>query len=67
MTTNASFDKKTMTLSTFAKGRGLGDCGTAEDWVWDGQNFRLTLLRIMPHCKGIGVDDWPVLYRAERR
>jgi len=66
-TTNASFDKETMTLSTFAKGRGLGDCGTAEDWVWDGQNFRLTLLRIMPHCKGIGDDDWPVLYRAERR
>jgi hypothetical protein len=65
--TNAGFDGNTMTLSTFSKGRGLADCGTAEDWVWDGQTFRLTLLRKMPHCKGIVDDDWPVLYRAERK
>jgi len=65
--TNAGFDRSTMTLSAFSKGRGIGHCGAAEDLVWDGQNFRLTLLRIMPHCKGIGDDDWPVLYRAERK
>lgn len=65
--TNAGFDSNTMTLSTFSKGRGLADCGTAENWVWEGQTFRLTLLRIMPHCKGIVDDDWPVLYRAERK
>jgi hypothetical protein len=65
--TNAGFDQGAMTLSTFNKGRGLGDCGVAEDWVWDGHAFRLVLLRAMAHCKGIGQDDWPVLYRAERR
>lgn len=64
---NPAFDSRTMTLSTFSKGRGIGDCGTAEDWVWDGATFRLVLLRMMPHCKGIPPDDWPVLYRAERR
>jgi hypothetical protein len=64
---NASFDQSTMTLSTFAKGRGLGDCGVAEQWVFDGRTFQLALLRRMPHCKGITEDDWPVHYRAERR
>jgi len=65
--TNARFDSRTMTLSTSSKGRGFGDCGTAEDWVWDGQTFQLTLLRMMPRCKGVVDDDWPVLYRAERK
>jgi hypothetical protein len=64
---NASFDPQTMRLSTFNKGRGLGDCGSAEDWVFDGQTFQLVLLRSMPHCKGITDGDWPVHYRAERR
>ena len=65
--TNPSFDPRTMTLSTFAKGRGIGDCGSAEDWAWDGKSFRLLRLRMMPHCKGVPLDDWPVLYRADRR
>ena len=56
-----------MALSTFGKGRGLGDCGTGEEWVWDGKAFRLALLKTMPHCKGIPIDDWPTLYRAERK
>jgi hypothetical protein len=64
---NAGFDPKTMTLSTFNKGRGLGDCGSAEDWVFDGQTFQLALLQSMPHCKSITAGDWPVHYRAERR
>ena len=67
ITTNPVFDPKTMTLSTFSKGRGIGDCGSREEWVWDGKAFRLALLKIMPHCKGIPLDDWPVLYRAERK
>ena len=65
--TNPSFDPRTMTLSTFAKGRGISDCGSAEDWAWDGKAFRLLRLRMMPHCKGVPLDDWPVLYRADRR
>lgn len=32
------------TLSAYgsAKGRGIGDCYTARDWVWDGTRFALT-------------------------
>jgi Protein of unknown function (DUF1176) len=65
--TNPVFDAKTMTLSTFSKGRGIGDCGAREEWIWDGKAFKLALLKIMPHCKGIPLDDWPALYRAGRK
>ena len=65
--TNPVFDPKAMTIRTFSKGRGIGDCGASEEWIWDGKAFRLALLKIMPHCKGIPLDDWPVLYRAERK
>jgi hypothetical protein len=64
---NAGFDEATQTLSTFNKGRGLGDCGSSSDWVWDGQAFRMVLSKAMPECHGIGETDWPVLYRAERK
>jgi hypothetical protein len=66
-TVNPSFDEKTMLLSSFNKGRGLGDCGSWEEWLWDGKAFRLAELKMMPHCKGIPLSDWPVLYRAERK
>lgn len=64
---NASFDQGTLTISTFNKGRGLGDCGQSEEWVFDGRAFQLVLLRSMPQCKGVESDDWPVHYRADRK
>src|SRR5215472_424146 len=64
---NAGFDVATQTLSTFNKARGLGDCGSTSEWLWDGQAFRLLLSKAMPECHGIGESDWPVLYRAERK
>jgi len=64
---NAGFDAETQTLSTFNKGRGLGDCGSTGEWVWDGEAFRMILSKAMPECRGIGESDWPVLYRAERK
>lgn len=62
--TNATFDPQTMTLTSFNKGRGIGDCGVEEQWVWDGKAFRLVLERAMPECRGVPLDDWPVTYRA---
>jgi hypothetical protein len=67
ITVNPMFDPKTMTLSSFSKGRGIGDCGTSEDWVFDGKTFRLALLKLMGQCRGIRTEDWPVLYRADRK
>jgi hypothetical protein len=65
--TNGSFDPKTQKLNLFNKGRGIGDCGTAEDWVFDGKTFRLAELKLMSECKGAISEDWPVVYRAEVR
>jgi hypothetical protein len=64
---NAGFDAEAQTLSTFNKGRGIGDCGSTSEWVWDGQAFRMILSKAMPACHGVGEADWPVLYRAERK
>ena len=59
---NARWNPAKGELSSFAKGRGLGDCGTAETYRWDGDLFRLTEARSMPVCRGAW--EWPVLYSA---
>lgn len=62
---NAVFDPAKMTLTSFNKGRGIGDCGSEEEWVFDGKTFRLGQLRFMSECNGVALDDWPVLYRTD--
>jgi Protein of unknown function (DUF1176) len=59
---NAGWDAATATLSSYNKGRGLGDCGTAEHYVWDGKRFRLIQQRVMGDCRG--VIDWIPVWRA---
>lgn len=39
-------------LSSWAKGRGLGDCGDAAQYGWDGTRFRLLRAAVMPECRG---------------
>lgn len=65
--TNASFDPKTMTISTFSKGRGIGDCGSESIWVFDGKAFRMTSFKMMPDCKGVPLWEWAQLYTAVRK
>lgn len=62
---NASWDPLTGELTSFAKGRGLGDCGTAETYVWDGRRFRLITQFAMGECRG--VLDWIPTWRAKVR
>jgi hypothetical protein len=64
---NAGFDETTQTLSTFNKGRGIGDCGSSSEWVWDGKAFQLILSKAMPECHGVREDEWPTVWRAERK
>lgn len=40
------------TLRSFAKGRGLGDCGVFQSFVWDGRRLRLSEQREMGECRG---------------
>jgi hypothetical protein len=50
--TEAEYDPKTRTLDSYAKGRGLGDCGTLASWVWDGKMFRLSSYQALTVCLG---------------
>lgn len=49
---NADWDEATRRLSTYAKGRGLGDCGTMQSFAWDGTRFRLVEQSEMGECRG---------------
>lgn len=59
---NGGYDAKTGLLSTYAKGRGIGDCGVAQDYAWDGTRFRLVEMRQLGECRG-GL-TWPTVWRA---
>ena len=39
-------------LTSYAKGRGIGDCGVRQDLVWDGTRLRLSEQREMGECRG---------------
>lgn len=39
-------------LSSYAKGRGIGDCGVSQSFVWDGARFRLVEQSEMTECRG---------------
>jgi hypothetical protein len=45
------FDKGV--LSSFAKGRGLADCGTSDQWLWTADGFKLKESSIGPMCRGM--------------
>ncbi|MDO9609105.1 MAG: DUF1176 domain-containing protein [Brevundimonas sp.] len=63
-TVNGAYDPKTRALSAFAKGRGIGDCGTLQTWAWTGDRFALTEERSMGECAGVPSDMWPVAWRT---
>lgn len=52
MLVNADWSAENATLQSYAKGRGLGDCGGSETYVWDGQRFRLSEASAMGECRG---------------
>ena len=53
-------------IAATAPKRGLGDCGDFRSYRWDGSRYRLVLARLMTACRGLGVEDWPVVYRDRR-
>ena len=62
---NASIDPESGQISTFWKGRGIADCGTAETFTWDGTRFVLTKLLEMNACGGLTPDFWPQRVKTE--
>ncbi len=63
MLVNPSWDGNNATLSLFAKGRGLGDCGTEQAWVWTGGRFMLSAMKTMPECRGSTL--WLSIFEAD--
>ncbi|MDP1616374.1 DUF1176 domain-containing protein [Phenylobacterium sp.] len=61
---NISFDAETQTLTNYEMGRGLGDCGAMNSWVWTGTEFVMTHQTLMPDCQGVTSEYWPVSYRS---
>ena len=62
--TNPSYDADTRTMTAFAKGRGIGDCGVDQSWIWTGEAFVLSRERVMSDCFGITSDLWPFTFRS---
>lgn len=59
----AEWDAASQTLNGYYKNRGIGDCGGSEQYVWDGQRFRLTAARDLDVCRG--AMDWLTVWRAD--
>ena len=47
---NGAFDDGLLT--SYAKGRGIGDCGVQQSYVWDGTRLRLAEQSAMGECRG---------------
>ena len=60
---NGGWDPTKAELSSYVKGRGIGDCGSAETFVWDGAMFRLVEMRAMGECRGSA--NWLRVWKAE--
>jgi hypothetical protein len=63
MLVNAAWDRERGLLTSFAKARGLGDCGTTADYAWDGRAFRLVEQAEMDECRGSR--DYITTWRAK--
>ncbi len=61
--TNASYDRKTRTVSMYGKGRGLGDCGESGSWQFDGKQFNIISWDYMGVCGGSL--NWLPLWRHQ--
>lgn len=63
---NIAYDPETRSLTNFDKARGLGDCGAITRWTWTGEDFVLAEQHLMPECKGVPPEHWPVRYRSRQ-
>ena len=62
VTMNLSWDSSTHLLTSYFKGRGIGDCGASTDWAWDGTRFQVVQEKAMGEC--LGAIAWIPYYRA---
>ncbi len=64
---DVEFDPERNVLTSFARGRGLGDCGSSATYVWRDYDFKLLEYRYWEACDGTRMPaDWPVIYQAQK-
>ncbi|HEY1026243.1 MAG TPA: DUF1176 domain-containing protein [Pseudomonas sp.] len=59
-----SYAPETGELGYLYKGRGIGDCGEAGAWRFDGERFQLASFSYMGRCAGGNPGEWPELWRV---
>jgi hypothetical protein len=60
---NAYFDPQNKTISSYYKGRGLGDCGNSGLWQWAEYSFKLVKFNAKAECDGmLEGDEFPQIY-----
>lgn len=47
-------------LNSYAKARGVGDCGISRSWAWTGSKFVLIEASEAPLCRGLGAGGFPL-------
>ncbi len=64
---NHQYDADTRTLTSFTRGRGLGDCGSRARYRWREYNFMLLEFRSWEECDGTRMPaDWPIIYPVQK-
>ena len=65
--TSADYDEKTKTLYTFAKGRGIGDCGQSSQSKVIADEYTVTVKTVeitsKGDCDGNFDAEWPVVFK----
>lgn len=63
---NPEFDRNTKTLTSFNKGRGIGDCGATGKWVWRDYRFIMLEYRVKYACDAQGEPGvFPLVFTLE--
>ncbi|WJN61073.1 DUF1176 domain-containing protein [Pseudomonas sp. SO81] len=58
------YDPQTGILQYRVKARGVGDCGEAGSWRFDGERFRVQSYQLMSRCASGNPGEWPTLWRV---
>lgn len=63
--TSAEYDTDHQALYSYAKGRGIADCGLSTTHVWTGNAFVLTERTELGACRGLSQDFWVTTFRSK--
>jgi len=63
---NPNYDAGTGILTSFFKGRGVGDCGSAGTWHWTGSAFKMVEYLYKGTCDGKGgIETFDKVFKAK--